>query len=213
MAATRRGRPKDETLLLRRREEILDAAAQLFAEDGYSEADIQLLADRLQVGKGTIYRYFPSKQELFFAAVDRGMQRLHEAIDAEVADIKDPLDRIVAAIHSFLGHFAEHPELVELFIQERTQFKDRRQPTYFACHEAKAGPWRQMCRGLVAAGRLRDILIAENSVLSDLLYGTIMANHVTGRRVCPREQARNILDIVFHGILTDTERRRRADKK
>jgi AcrR family transcriptional regulator len=200
-------------LLVRRRAEILDAAAQLFAEAGYSEADIQLLADRLQVGKGTIYRYFPSKQALFFAAVDRGMQRLHERIEAEVADIADPLDRIIAAIHSFLRYFDEHPQLVELFIQERAQFKDRRHPTYFAFHEAKVGRWREICQALVADGRMRDLPIADNDVVNDLLYGTILANHVTGRRVCPAEQARAIVDIVFHGILTDAERRRRAARK
>ena len=60
---------------VRRQEEILEAAATLFAECGYSDADTQTLADRLGVGKGTIYRYFPSKQELFLAAVDLNRPR------------------------------------------------------------------------------------------------------------------------------------------
>jgi AcrR family transcriptional regulator len=213
MTTTRRGRPRNERLVQQRREEILDAAAQLFAEDGYSDADVQALADRLQVGKGTIYRYFPSKQELFLAAVDRGMERLHSTIEAEVAEVADPLERIVEAIYSFLRYFADHPELVELFVQERAQFKDRSQPTYFAFHEAKVGPWRSLFRGLVKAGRVRDLQQADNDVVSDLLYGTILANHVTGRRVSPEEQARNIVDIVFNGILTDAERRRRQGSK
>jgi AcrR family transcriptional regulator len=213
MTTTRRGRPKDENLLVRRREEILDAAAQLFAEAGYSDADVQVLADRLEVGKGTIYRYFPSKQELFLAAVDRGMDKLREWIDAEVAEVADPLERIVQAIHSFLGYFAEHPELVELFIQERAQFKDRRQPAYFAAHESHVGPWRELIQGLVDAGRLRDLPLCDNDVLNDLMYGTILANHVAGRRVSPEKQARNIVDIVFNGILTDAERRRLGAKR
>jgi len=213
MAATRRGRPKDASLLVRRREEILDAAGQLFAEAGYSDTDVQALADRLQVGKGTIYRYFPSKQELFLAAVDRGMEGLREFIENEVAEVEDPLEKIVRAIYSFLAYFAEHPELVELFIQERAQFKDRKQPAYFAFHEANVGPWRELFQGLVEAGRVRDVPPSDNDVLNDLLYGTILANHVTGRRAPPEEQARNILDIVFHGILSETERRRRLGAK
>lgn len=64
----------------RREEEILEAAAIYFAECGYSEADTQTLADRLGVGKGTIYRYFPSKRELFLAAVDRLMLQLDDTI-------------------------------------------------------------------------------------------------------------------------------------
>ena len=44
--------------VLSRREEILDAATDLFAEHGFTETVTQTLADRLQVGKGTIYRHF-----------------------------------------------------------------------------------------------------------------------------------------------------------
>src|SRR5262249_57454593 len=62
------GRPQDPARRERRREEILEAAARLFAEHGYSETDTQGLADLLQVGKGTLYRYFRTKRELFLAA-------------------------------------------------------------------------------------------------------------------------------------------------
>ena len=48
--------------------EILETATELFAEQGFSDAVTQALAAKLQVGKGTIYRHFPSKRELFLAA-------------------------------------------------------------------------------------------------------------------------------------------------
>ena len=76
-----------------RREEILDAATDLFAEFGYSEAVTKDLAEKLQVGKGTIYRYFSSKRELFLATVDRVMRRMRVQVDRAVADIPDPLER------------------------------------------------------------------------------------------------------------------------
>lgn len=205
------GRPKDEGLPARRRDEILAVAARLFAERGYSETDVDSVADELGVAKGTIYRYFPSKRELFLAAVDAGMRRLNEAIDAEVASVVDPLDRIERAIGAYLAFFAANPQLVELFIQERAQFKERHKPTYFTHHEANVRPWREMYEQLVAAGRVRDLPLAHDfNVVNDLLYGTILANHVTGRNMPHIEQARSIIDMVFHGILTDAERQRRA---
>src|SRR3982074_3839285 len=112
-------RPRAEERSARRREQILEAAAKLFAEHGYSDADTQLLADNLKVGKGTLYRYFPSKRELFLAAVDRAMRQLRQQVDASIAGIEDPLDQIRMAIRSFLGFVAEHPEFVELLMQER----------------------------------------------------------------------------------------------
>ena len=59
----RPGRPKDEALWASRTDEILDTAATIFAQHGYHDTEMQLIADALEVGKGTIYRYFPSKQE------------------------------------------------------------------------------------------------------------------------------------------------------
>lgn len=205
------GRPRDASLPARRGEEILAVAARLFAERGYSETDIDSVAEELQVGKGTIYRYFPSKRELFLAAVDAGMRRLNEAIDGQVATVADPLERIERAIEAYLAFFATNPQLAELFIQERAQFKERHKPTYFTHHEANVRPWREMYEQLVAAGRVRDLPLAHDfNVVNDLLYGTILANHVTGRSLPHTEQARSIIDMVFHGILTDAERQRRA---
>jgi AcrR family transcriptional regulator len=209
-APRKRGRPRDETLQARREEEILDAATRLFARHGFSQTDLDSVALALGVGKGTLYRYFPSKRELFLAAVDRGMRRLMDAVNASAARAADPLDRIVEAIRTYLAFFDRHPELVELFIQERAQFKGRAQPTYFAHQEANAGPWQAMYDRLVAEGRVRALPTApDRDVVGDLLYGTILANYFAHRPASHEDQAQSIVDVVFYGILTDAERRRR----
>jgi hypothetical protein len=46
-------------------------------------------------------------------------------------------------------------------------------------------------------------------VISDLLYGTMFTNYFTGPRKPPQEQTQDIIDIVFRGILSDPERKRR----
>jgi AcrR family transcriptional regulator len=207
------GRPKDEALQSRRQEEILAAATRVFAEHGYPSTDVQVIADRLGVGKGTVYRYFPSKRDLFLAAVDRGVRRLHERVEADTAAVADPIDRIVQAIHSYLAFFAENKELVELFIQERAEFKDRKQPAYFEQRDATCGPWDDLTRKLMAEGRVRDLPLDElRDVTSDLLYGTIFANHFARRDTPPRAQAEQVIDLIFHGILTDKERKRRGER-
>ncbi|MGA2259581.1 MAG: helix-turn-helix domain-containing protein, partial [Thermoguttaceae bacterium] len=61
--------PAQQAVHSRRQEEILEKAVLLFAAHGYADTDTQFLANQLQVGKGTLYRYFPSKEELFLAAV------------------------------------------------------------------------------------------------------------------------------------------------
>jgi AcrR family transcriptional regulator len=194
-----------------RREEILDAATELFAQDGYSDGVTQALVERLQVGKGTLYRHFPSKRALFLAAVDRVMRRLREYIDASIAGVDDPLDRVTTAVHAFLTFFAEHPRFVELLVQERALFKDRQTPTYLQHRERNAARWRELFAALIAAGRVRNIPVERiTNVISDLSYGTIFTNYFAGRNKPPGEQARDILDIVFLGIVCGPERVRRS---
>jgi len=207
----RPGRPVSEEIRTRRQEEILDAAAKLFADRGYSETNVQELADILQVGKGTIYRYFPTKQELFLAAVDRLMRRLSEAVEQRVHSIADPIDQIAGAVKTYLTFAAEHPEFAELLIQERAQFKDRKKPTYFVYRDAHSERQREHARAVIAEGRVRDVPVDRiGDVIGDLLYGTMFTNYFTGRNRSPEEQAEDLLDIALFGILSESERKCRS---
>ncbi|AMV36608.1 TetR/AcrR family transcriptional regulator [Planctomyces sp. SH-PL62] len=195
-----------------RREQILCKATELFAEHGFSDAMTQELADRLGVGKGTIYRYFPSKRELFLAAADRVMRALSAQVEANVAGLEDGLERIARGILAFLTFFAEHPEYVELLIQERAQFKDRTRPTYIEHRQEHGQQWRKLYGTLTEEGRLRAIPPEQISdVIGNLIYGTMFTNYFAGAAKPVAEQARDILDVVFRGILSDVERERLKD--
>jgi len=213
VAVSRKRRAANEAGCAKRREEILCAAAKLFARHGYADTDTQLLADKLGVGKRTLYRYFPSKEDLFLAAVDRAMHMVRRQVDAGMVAIMDPLDQIAEAIRIYLAFFAAHPDVVELLIQERAQFKDRKTPTYFEHREANIERWRALYRSLIAEGRIRDMPVERiTDVLSDLVYGTMFTNYFTNRQRPFEAQAQDILDVVFHGILSDGERQRRGSK-
>lgn len=205
------GRPREEGLAVRRREEILDAATICFAQLGYRLTDIQLVANQLDVAKGTIYHYFPSKEQLFLAAVDRGMKQLSAAVDGGLREITEPFDRIRCAIREYLRFFSEHPQIVVLFMHERTEFRDRKRLTYFEHQNRRMVGWHELLTQLIAERRCRDIPVERiANVVNDVLYGTIFTNYFTGRTTTFERQAEDVLDIVFHGILTDEERARRA---
>jgi AcrR family transcriptional regulator len=216
MTITRKkpGRPPVEGLQDRRREEILDVASRLFARHGYPDTDVDSVAAELGVAKGTVYRYFPSKRDLFLAAVDRGVARLNEFVCARAEELADPLEMIAAAIETFLEYFESHPELVELFIQERAHFGERAKPAYFAAYDQNHEARQAFLAGLIADGRLRPWPGAPDfDVVNDLMFGTVLANQFTGRQVPAKEQARRIVDVIYHGILTDEERRRRKEEE
>lgn len=206
---SRPGRPRDAQLAERRREQILCAAGRVFAVRGYRQTEVQEIADACEISKGLIYRYFSSKEALFLASVDRGMQLLQEQIDEAVAELEDPFECIKVAIRTHLTFFDTHPAMIELFVQERAEFRDRRKPTYFEHRDANIGRWRDMLVGLIAAGRLRPVPVERiMDVISDLVYGAMFTNYFRGRTKPVEEQAKDILDVVMHGILSDEERSR-----
>ncbi len=197
-----RGRPRDPELPERRREQILDAASRLFAKKGYPNTDLQELADLLGVGKGTIYRYFPSKKDLFLACADWSMHRLTGTVNAVADTEPDTIAAMRTAIRAYLTFFDENPHFVELLIQERAEFKNRKQPTYFEHRERNVPRWNERWDDLLKQGRLRVKNVKSISdVVGSLLYGTIFTNLMAGRKKSLEEQADEITDIVLNGVM------------
>jgi AcrR family transcriptional regulator len=148
---------------------------------------------------------------LFLAAADRVMRRLRQHIDDRLAGVDEPFERVAAGVRAFLEFCAEHPEFVELLVQERAQFKDRKQPTYFEHRAVHVRRWQELYRDLIAADRVRRMPVERiTDVISNQLYGTLFTNYFTGAAKPWQQQAEDILDVVFHGILSRPERRKRG---
>jgi len=80
------------------RERIVRAARGLIAQGGYAEARVAAVAKRAGVATGTVYRYFPSKAELFAEVFRRASQREVDAMaEATVADGRPSAERAATA--------------------------------------------------------------------------------------------------------------------
>jgi len=77
-----------------RREQLLNTAAQLFAERGYSKTTTALLAKAAGVTEPIIYRHFSSKREMFIALIDRTGHDTIETWDKQLADAPNPAERL-----------------------------------------------------------------------------------------------------------------------
>lgn len=203
------GRPKKPERARQRKDEIQDAAATVFARRGYDATDLDAVAKAVGVSKATLYYYYRSKKQLFLAAVDRGMRLLRETVYAQSDPVEDPLARIGEAVKAYLRFFRDHPRFVELLIQERAVFRDRKKSTYFEHRDAHIQRWRDLFSGLIRAGRFRDMPVERLlDVLSDQVYGAMFTAHFTGSRMSPDEQAADIIDIVIGGMLSPSERKK-----
>jgi AcrR family transcriptional regulator len=186
------------------RDNILAAVAKVFAQRGYHGTDMGLVAETLQSGKGTLYRYFPSKEELFLAAVALGLRRLREAVDASTAEAPGPWEQVSWAISTCLTFFDANPEFAELLIQECAEFPDRTRRTWLTHRDAALGAWQEVYSSLMAHDRVRP-MPAERSfdVVSALVCGAVFRRGLTESGGGPEGWVHDVLDVVFNGILSD----------
>jgi AcrR family transcriptional regulator len=188
-----------------RADDILRVATSIFARYGYRNTDVQVIADELGIGKATIYRKFPTKQELFFAAVDRGMERLHEHLDCESLEhlAKPPIDRLRLAIREYFKFFEQNPDLVELFFQERAEFSDRPEMTFFVHKKRRLAKTRQFIQELVDSGAVRKVSVEKLSdIFGYALYGCLFVHHLTGKEKSLSQRADDIIEILINDLLS-----------
>lgn len=195
---------------IRRRNEIVAVATRLFAELGYNACEMDRVSNELQIAKGTLYLYFPGKQSLFFACVDHGMQELQATLQAVLEQDDDPFRCTAKSIWAFLQFFDQHPEHIELLIQERAIFRDRAQPTFFVYRNARRARWRDIYQQMIDSGRLRNDLSVDDllDAMSNVLYGAIFTNYFAGLSVPLCQQYRALVELTFRGVLSDAERQR-----
>src|SRR5438874_12310173 len=93
---------------------MLDVAARLFGTQHFHEVRMDDVATEAGVGKGTIYRYFEDKDELYLALLDRAGSRLSERMNAGIAAADTPIAKLDALTAAVLEFFDEQPHVFDL---------------------------------------------------------------------------------------------------
>ncbi len=92
---------------------ILEAAKELFLDQGFEKTSIRNIADAIEYSPSTIYLYFKDKNELLFELHQEAFQGLIQKF-INVSPINDPFEQLIAMGHEYLQFAIENPELYEL---------------------------------------------------------------------------------------------------
>lgn len=183
---------------------ILEVATKVFAEQGFDNAETQQIADLANVGKGTVYRYYRSKEELFLAVADAGMQKLEEHIFATIEGVDDAVEVIRRAGLAYAEFFQRQPELVEILIQERAAFRGTIPDTHLVYRQKNRGVFEDVIRQAIRDGVVRDVNVREaTNALANVLYGTVVCGCLEGSTRKLRRMAAYAIDIFLNGILVE----------
>jgi len=98
------------------RQEILDAASELFVENGYENVSMRRIADKIEYSPTTIYIYFKDKAELLEQVCKETFSRLVERLSKIMEQPGDPVERLKRGLIAYIEFGLENPH------QYRTTF-------------------------------------------------------------------------------------------
>jgi|TARA_B110000495_G_scaffold173029_1_gene162316 AcrR family transcriptional regulator len=100
------------------RERILEAAEAVFADNGYHEALVDEIGKKTSMSKGGLYFHFPSKEDLFFAVMDRLADKLVKRAEKAADRAHSPLESAEAALDAVLSALSAQRRLARLLITQ-----------------------------------------------------------------------------------------------
>jgi AcrR family transcriptional regulator len=154
-----------------KKEEILEAASRVFAEREFHEVLIDDVASLAGVGKGTVYRYFRTKEELYFETLLQAFDELSATLAEAVTEEASPTRRLERIVRESLRFSWERRHLLSLL-----QGDERR----FAMREAELRRRREGMMALVQKSILdgierREFRGVDARIAAELLRGMIRA--------------------------------------
>jgi AcrR family transcriptional regulator len=181
------------------RRSILNAARTLFLAEGYANVSMRKIADQIEYSPGAIYSYFASKEDIFFALAEEGLQFLRQHC-APGNDGDGSLEHVRAALWRFYTFSKEQPEYFSLIFVDSAVPRISRDWERFSF----VREWRQDIEHDIQAC-IDDGLFPRAAsagsvfrILSTAMYGVAVFR--LSHRLAPNEDA----DALAHDLLETT---------
>ncbi len=108
---------------LTHRQEILSVAEKLFAAKGFFPTTMSQIAQKAEFGTGTLYKYFKSKEDLYFTLIDEKTDEINRLVKAELSKkipAKERMERVLRLQFEFIE---ENRDFFRIYISERNRFE------------------------------------------------------------------------------------------
>ena len=170
------------------RDRILDTASELFYRDGYRAVGIDTIVERSGVAKMTLYRHFPSKDDLIAAYLERANAEFWEWLDGEISAVGDPREKLIAAFTATAKLATSAHCLGCTFQAAASEFPELDHPG----HEVALAHKRRVLERL--AGFASDAGLADPAGLAAQLLLLMDGAWVAARMFGPDNHATTVID-------------------
>jgi AcrR family transcriptional regulator len=165
------------------RDRILDTASELFYRDGFRAVGVDTIIARSGVAKMTLYRHFPSKDDLIVAYLEESHERFWAWIEDATVGHEEPRAKLLALFEA-VGGLARSPECLGCTFQgTAAEFPDLDHPGHRAARAHKQAVLRRLHELAAQAGARDPADLAGELYL--LMEGAFAAARMFGRRQSP----------------------------
>jgi TetR/AcrR family fatty acid metabolism transcriptional regulator len=105
------------------RGEILRAAEKVFAGKGFFQTTMSEIAHEAEFGTGTLYKYFKSKEELYFTLIDEKTEEINRLVNAELCRGTSVKERIKNVLNLEFQFIEKNRDFFRIYVSERSRFE------------------------------------------------------------------------------------------
>jgi AcrR family transcriptional regulator len=105
------------------REEILRAAERVFAAKGFFQTTMSEIAEAAEFGTGTLYKYFKSKEGLYFTLIDEKVEEINHLVKAELSQKTSAKERIKKVLQLQFEFIEKNRDFFRIYTSERGRFE------------------------------------------------------------------------------------------
>ena len=182
------------------RNDILDAAAQVFRQKGFHGASMSDIAEAVNLQKASLYHHVSSKQEILLALLDRGIEMLAEYI-APLAVQPAPADqKLRQMIHVYLKLLADNADLASVLLFEHRSLD----PKQHARHIPNRDRFEAMWRDVILEGvKSKKFVCSNPGLAARAMLGTLnwtLTWYRSNGSMTIEQIADQIADLQFKGL-------------
>lgn len=185
-----------------REKNILEAARQVFGDHGFYQTKIQDIADEAGIGKGTVYEYFESKQDLFCRMVRHSLALYTQRV-REITSKGDFLTRLRGYVNMNRQVVVNSGGLMDLFLSNGSLGEDEelRREIMEVFHEAKKKLIAMIAEVLILGQREGRIAEGIDTDIAAEMFLHMTMGFCSSLVGADREETENVLlDIFLHGV-------------
>lgn len=193
-----------------RRSQIIQAAMAVFAREGFHRARVEDIAAEAGVGKGTVYQYFSSKEELFREMFKASLGLYSDTLKGELARGKGAGEKLARVAEVSLDLMARGREVAKVMLENPGSISEDLKRWLFGTRQELIALVRGVMEEGIAAGEFRRVnpelaarvfLGANHVVAAGLLFGE--------REALPAGEmsaiATALMDLFLHGVSTRSD--------